>query len=150
MYPVCRHIMPNGNCCHSPALRGTPFCYFHTRLHRLTAAQKRGENKPLTIPVLEDRSALQIAVGQVLNALVTCKIDAKSAGVLLYGLQIATQNVEHNPNILTTGAVQSMTETEDGEELAPERIVCRPGRDCPTCDRKDHCENYQPSEDEDE
>ena len=38
MYQICRHIMPNGFRCHSPALRGMPFYYFHARLHRLACA----------------------------------------------------------------------------------------------------------------
>ena len=30
MYPECRHIMPDGAKCHSPAMRGMAYCYYHT------------------------------------------------------------------------------------------------------------------------
>ena len=33
MYIECRHILPNGRKCHSPALRGKPFCFHHAKLH---------------------------------------------------------------------------------------------------------------------
>ena len=39
MFNLCRHIMPSGAKCHTPALRGKPYCYYHTRLHRFPAAQ---------------------------------------------------------------------------------------------------------------
>ena len=39
MFNLCRPIMPSGAKCHTPALRGKPYCYYHTRLHRFPAAQ---------------------------------------------------------------------------------------------------------------
>jgi hypothetical protein len=40
MYPECRHVKPSGELCHSPALHGSHWCYFHKRLHeRQTARQ---------------------------------------------------------------------------------------------------------------
>jgi hypothetical protein len=38
MVNLCRPIVPNGARCHVPALRAKPYCCFHTRLHRFTAA----------------------------------------------------------------------------------------------------------------
>ena len=32
MTPECRHIKTSGGKCGSPALRGQPYCYFHSRL----------------------------------------------------------------------------------------------------------------------
>lgn len=149
MYQECRHIMPNGVRCHSPALRGTYYCYFHTRLHRL-AAQGSGSAEPLNLHVLEDRSAIQLALSQVLNALGSSKLDPRRAGLFLYGLQIASQNVERNVDIVPRTAVPSLTLTSDGEELAPEKSVCEPPEDCSTCDDRDDCEDYEPEEDEEE
>ena len=94
MYQLCRHIMPNGTRCHSPALLGTPYCYFHTRLHCFAAEKSHGGEEPIKISVLEDRSAIQIALAQVLNGLASSKLDPRRAGLFLYGLQIASQNVE--------------------------------------------------------
>ena len=142
--------MPNGVCCHSPALRGTYFCYFHTRLHRQAAKQSRGQVEPLKISLIEDRCAMQVAVAQIMNALTSKTINSREAGILLYALQIASQNVPHNPNILQVNAVKSVTLSPEGEELAPERVVCSPGNDCPNCDVRDRCEKYQPEPDEED
>jgi len=91
MYPECRHIMPNGAKCHSPAMRGMAYCYFHTPGRRSAQGQGRAQKKPLKLPVLDDRTAIQIAVTQVLNAIGSSKISRRSAGQLLYGLQIASE-----------------------------------------------------------
>jgi hypothetical protein len=81
MYLECRHVMHNGARWHSPALRGMNFCYFHARLHRLAtpsrtaAASAPAEPEPLKIPILEDRSAILIALSQIADAICSSKID---------------------------------------------------------------------------
>jgi len=150
MYLLCRHIMPNGTRCHSPALRGTPYCYFHTRLHRFSAEKSNGAAEPIKIPVLEDRSAIQIALAQILNGLASSKLDPRRAGLFLYGLQIASQNVERNEDIVPISAVPSLTRTSEGEELAPEKCFHNSEEDCENCDRRDSCEDYDPEDEEEE
>jgi len=150
MYQECRHIMPNGVRCHSPALRGTAYCYFHTRLNRFAAEQSSGQDEPLKLSVLEDRSSIQIALAQVLNALASSKLDPRRAGLFLYGLQIASQNVPHNLNILQSNAVPFLTRGPEGEELAPEKTVCDPPDDCCTCDQRDNCKDYEPEEEDED
>jgi hypothetical protein len=150
MYHKCRHVMPNGNQCSSPALKSTYFCYFHTRLHRAAKEPAPATNQPLKLPILEDRSAIQVALSQVLNALGSSKLDARLAGIFLYGLQIASQNVERHYKILETWAVESITQTSDGDELAPDKRVCLSIDDCSTCDERENCDDYDPSEENDE
>lgn len=140
MYQLCRHIMPNGTRCHSPALLGTPYCYFHTRLHCFAAEKSHGGEEPIKISVLEDRSAIQIALAQVLNGLASSKLDPRRAGLFLYGLQIASQNVERREDIIPITAVPSLTHTREGEELAPEESECEPPQDCTTCNHRNSCE----------
>jgi len=53
MFNLCRHIMPSGAKCHAPALRGKPYCYYHTRLHRFTAAPPIEVDGNLRLPVLQ-------------------------------------------------------------------------------------------------
>ena len=149
MYFECRHIMPNGARCHSPALRGTHYCYFHPRLHR-QANQPRTTltgAEPLKLPILEDRSAIQVALSQILDALASSKLDRPTAGLLLYGLQIASQNVERKQDILPFKAIESITHTRDGDELAPELRVCESSDTCSTCDERDTCPNFEPADD---
>jgi len=42
---------------------------------------------------MKDRSAIPLALGQVLSAITSSKINARSAGQLLYGIQIASGNI---------------------------------------------------------
>lgn len=85
--------MPSGAKCHSLALRGMPYCYFHVRGHRPAQGQSQAPKQPLKLPVLNDRRAIQVALGQVLSAIGSSRINARSAGQLLYGIQIAPDNV---------------------------------------------------------
>ena len=117
MVSECRHIMTSGKKCEAPALKGSPFCYFHTKLHRI-AKQASDPTGPIDIPVLEDRCAIQLAIAQVLKALVNGAIDRPRASLLLYGLQIASQNVDRKPWAIPIGTVDAITRTRDGDEIA--------------------------------
>ena len=87
----CHHIQPNGRFCQSPALRDDHFCYFHrSSRERLKRQQRNARYQvPLELPVLEDAATIQLAIGDVLNALLLNRIDRKTASTLLYGLQMA-------------------------------------------------------------
>jgi hypothetical protein len=150
MRKECRHIMPNGRQCESPALRGTPYCYFHTRLHRLAAAPPTAPDAPLKFPILEDRSAIQLALAQVFDALGSSRIDPRRAGLYLYGLQIASQNVDRDTTIVSRLAVPTMTVTPSGDELAPESSHCWMSDECYNCDQRDTCEDRDPDDDEED
>jgi hypothetical protein len=113
--------MPSGGKCRAPALRGTHFCYFHTSLHRLDK-QKSNPMGSIDIPVLEDRCAIQLSIAQVLRALVNSTIDQRRAALLLYGLQLASQNVDRSLSAIPFDSVEALTHTRDGVELAqPDR-----------------------------
>ena len=98
--------MTNGRKCHAPALRGKPYCYFHARLHGLavvpspTRARARISDKPVQLPLLEDRNSIRIALAQVSDALRSAQLDPRRAGLMLYALQIASQNLEREPTSL--------------------------------------------------
>jgi len=132
--------MPNGVKCGSPGLKGKHYCYFHTRLHDNLALQRSGKEQPLQFSPLEDRAAIQIAVGQVLNAMASNRIEPRNATAYLYGLQIASQNVDNDLTVLPTDAVQSFTRTADGEELAPRDFGCNLDEECSACPVQDQCE----------
>jgi len=142
--------MPNGRKCHSPALLGQPYCYFHTRLHLVAAAPPRAPGDPLKLPILEDRSAIQIALAQILDALGSAQLDPRRAGLFLYSLQIASQNVERDEDIIPITAVHSVTHTAGGDELGPEKSTCPYPFDCSTCDVLDGCPDYDPEGDEED
>jgi len=156
MYCECRYIMPNGARCHSPALRDMDYCYFHNRLktiakpNRAKSHSAPAEEEPRKFPVPEDRSAILVALSQILNDLSSNALDTRRAGLLIYGLQVASQNVERRQDVLPFKAVQSVTRSRNGEELAPKLQICEDTDVCSTCDEKDTCEAYDPEEVEDE
>ncbi len=139
MHPECRHIMPNGYKCKSAALRNSSYCYFHTAAHELAKPAARSEKLPFKLPLLEDRSAIQLALIQILDALAAGNIENRKASLLLYGLQIASQNVERIDPILPMNSVISLTHTSDGQELAPKTLACDVPDDCKECDYRKHC-----------
>ncbi len=101
----CRHIFTDGHRCGSPCLRREDFCYYHhnsrarrsIRTHAETIDLSQGEYRasPFTLPNPEDRSAIQVAIGEILHRLAANELDPRRAGLLLYGLQIASINLPH-------------------------------------------------------
>ena len=154
MYYECRHVMHNGARCHSPALNGKPYCYFHVRLHNLAQRSRQNatpaESEPLTLPIIEDRSAVLVAITQVLNAFGSKAIDRPTASLFLYGLQLASQNVERRHDLLPIRAIETLSLTRDGEELAPESRICIPPGDCVTCEIRETCPHRKNEEEEED
>jgi hypothetical protein len=158
MYEECRHIMPNGRKCHSPALRNLSYCYYHDALHRAGRAPAAG--KPMLIPPIEDASGIQIALTQILGALNSPYMDTRRAGLLLYGLQIAAQlarratapKPEDAVRILCNQSGNPISDSSSIENesqiLAPAKTVCEPPADCVSCCRRDQCEDFELYEDE--
>lgn len=113
MADKCRHVMPNGLQCHGYAIHGGDLCYFHSR--RKLPAGKPADH--LDIPLLEDRCAVQATLTQVLRAVVNKTIDRPRASLLLYGLQLSLQSVDHFPLSIPCGTVQDISQSRDGEDL---------------------------------
>ena len=112
-YPTCNHIKTNGNVCQSPALKGSDFCYFHTRDRQRQANFQQARDlkthqhqgrfieddtnaeilESLELPLLEDANAIQVALSNLLRAIASNHLRDRRAALLLYGLQIAVSNV---------------------------------------------------------
>src|SRR5436309_183645 len=94
--PRCQHLKTNGTQCGSPALRNGEYCYFHRRWRMTTVDLSHSAHhvtSEFVLPVLEDAESIQITLGQVMRMIVCRQVDTKSAGLLLYGLQIASANL---------------------------------------------------------
>ena len=89
MYNECRHIMPSGLPCQSPAMRGSSFCYFHARPQR----PARPREVRIAIPDRLDSKGTQAIIHRTLQALAAGHIGARRAAVLLYGIQISSGQV---------------------------------------------------------
>jgi hypothetical protein len=88
--PQCRHVKLDGNRCAQPALRRKEFCRFHFNLYEPPSEP----GQPLyRLPILEDSGAVQVAIMQVISQLMRQPIDKNNAGLILYGLQLASNNL---------------------------------------------------------
>ena len=98
---VCRHIFTDGRRCQSPTLRGGAgpehFCYYHHTTRRpiptMELRRRRACREPFHLPLMEDRSAIQHAIGQVIQRLAANEIDCRRASILLRGLRVASLNL---------------------------------------------------------
>jgi hypothetical protein len=107
----CRHIFTDGHRCSSPCLRQEEFCYYHHTTRRPVAnpKQRRSRRSTFHLPLPEDRSAIQASIGEVLQRIAANDIDPRRAGLLLYGLQIASLNLP-KPQTLTKPEPQTVEE----------------------------------------
>jgi len=117
----CRHIFTNGQRCGSVSLRKQNFCYYHHNsrqpvpIRELEARKARQGTFELFHP--EDRSAIQHAIGQVLQRIASNDLDPRRAGLLLYGLQIASLNLMKNKQ--ESPATITVEDIELDPELGP-------------------------------
>ncbi len=123
----CRHIHIDGRRCGSPCLRNEPFCYFHHTTRRPAApaelAARKGrqaQTADFVFPNPEDRSAIQLALGDVLQRIASDQIDSRRAGLLLYGLQIASLNLpKPRPNDIPDDTIEDIVEDPTLGTVAP-------------------------------
>ncbi len=103
----------------------------------------------LKLPLLEDSASIQVAISKITAAFLSSRIDARRTGLLLYAVQIASQNIDRDSDRENSEIVHTMTVTDEGDEMAPEKEVCEPS-DCASCNRRDTCDNYDPGEKDEE
>jgi hypothetical protein len=106
----CRHIFTDGHRCGSICLRGEPFCYYHHTTRKPAPRQTLGSRASFDLPLPEDRSAIQASIGIILQKIASNDLDPKRAGLLLYGLQIASLNLPK----------QALRDEEDAPEQVQE------------------------------
>ncbi len=74
------------------------------------------ETIPLELPAVEDSASIQLALIQVVQALASNLLDPRRAGLLLYGLQVASANAK-NVHI-HSNSIRSISYTSEGIPLA--------------------------------
>ena len=149
----CEHIKTNGEFCGSPALRRRNYCYFHLtavgrrlRIERAHASMRARAAETfdvaiapveLELPLLEDANSIQIALMQVIDAVLHNRIDSKRAGLVLYGLQTASSNVARGADFQpATGATVAggYEEFENDFELGDDVLALKAPEDEPEGD----------------
>ncbi len=142
MYAECRHIMPRGSKCKSPALRDRPYCYYHAKLHDYTRDGLRDDKGPVCLASIEDACGIQHALMQIMNSMANGRIDSREGVRLIYGLQVVIQALDRVPQTPPQEMVQATACDGIGVDLAdPEANLCEPHTDCPTCTNRFGCEN---------
>ena len=84
--PRCIHLLPSGLPCTQPARRGRRFCRFHDPI--------AARNLRMNLPIIEDAPSLQVAVAEVVSALLAGKIDKNVASVAFRGIRLAAANLK--------------------------------------------------------
>ena len=79
--PRCNHVKTNGERCGSPALRNQSFCYYHKQLRRPASTNR--------IPHFETPAAMSITIRNIVQMLLSKRIDPKTATAAFYGIQVA-------------------------------------------------------------
>jgi len=145
MFIECRHIMPSGYKCKSPALRGMAFCYYHTSLRRFQNTLGNNDNEPLLLPSLEDTSGIQIALHQVLGGLACSRMDPRHVSLYLRGLNIAARLAKRPEPSEAAETVHDLY-YEDDDVLAHAKEICEIPQDCLQCTKRDDCEDFENSD----
>ena len=128
----CRHIFTDGHRCGSICLRGEEFCYYHhtTRKPAQNPRARRSRQSTFDLPITDpnDRTGLQSTIVEVLRRIAANDIDPRRAGLLLYGLQIASLNL---PNPQTAQRGRKIEQPETVEEITshPELGILAPKTD---------------------
>jgi hypothetical protein len=93
----CHHIKANGARCGSPALRKQRTCYFHHHHPPIEVGvweSNVDRSGAIILPVIEDATSIVVMVRKITELLLARMIQPKAAGLLLYGLQIASSNLK--------------------------------------------------------
>jgi hypothetical protein len=102
------------------------------------------QSTSLALPPIEDSASIQLALIDVLQALAANQLDPKRAGLLLYGLQVASSNAKNV--FIHSSAIRSITYTDDGIPLAPQDY----GWDIEDMDDDDEDEDEQDGQDDED
>ena len=82
----CRWVKQDGTACRSPQMKKHLYCFAHRQMMEARAVA-------LSLPAQEDANAIQIGIMRIQKALIEDTISTKKAGLLLYSMQLALQNV---------------------------------------------------------
>jgi hypothetical protein len=124
----CHHVKANGCLCRAIPLRDEDYCYFHmlTRDRLRRQRQAARENRPLQVGILEDRDAIQLALGDLANAVLNGAIDSARGYLVLQTLQTAARNsrdelfdLGHEENRFVEFSPEQLDDTDPVAEPMP-------------------------------
>ena len=92
MYPECRSIKSDGRRCHSPAMRGMAYCYFHQPSRRRPTNKGRPQ-KPFVFERPGSSAGLthSKSMNRVTKAIGEGRLSHRLAGLCSYAINLATK-----------------------------------------------------------
>jgi len=140
MFQECRHILTSGYKCKAAALKGKPFCFFHSR-SRLPLSKVVEETDMIILPPIEDAGGVTLAINQILELYGSGSIQDHQAHVFFRGLQIAASLVRKAPaDLPPRDTVRDIVVDPVRGIIAPEKTGCDP-EECQTCRRRYDCKD---------
>jgi hypothetical protein len=114
----CHHIFPDGARCGSPRMREEQFCYFHHDSRRpvVRSFERNARRSTFSMFTPTSHDDIQESLGDLLSRIAANDIDPRRAGLLLYGLQIASTNLR----MAAQKAQQTETPPEPSANVNPE------------------------------
>src|SRR5579872_2113170 len=91
--PFCRALTVDGVRCKKRVLGGLHLCYSHYRNRRPALPEPR----QVSVPLLEDRSAIQLMATQILHGILSHRLDPQRARAATYVLHVAALTVPRPP-----------------------------------------------------
>ncbi len=92
-------------------------------------AARKARRAEFEMPLPEDRSAIQFAIGEVLQRIAANQLDPRRAGLLLYGLQIASLNLPRPQPAASRTEAEAALETVEEIVVDPELGTLAPRAD---------------------
>jgi hypothetical protein len=89
---------------------------------------------------VEDLASIPIAVARISEALIANRIDVRQSAQLFWGLKLAYQAIAGRKD-WQPYSVGSVTKSSEGDELAPEEILCVREDGCSSCKDSRTCTN---------
>ena len=124
--PRCRWVRQDGTACGSPQMKKHIYCFAHRQMMEARALA-------LSLPAQEDANAIQIGIMRIQKALIEGTISTKMAGLLLYSMQLALQNVGQTTfgQAKTAELVRTTVDEEDAirENQTPTTATQRHGEE---------------------
>lgn len=91
--PRCRALTTDGHRCKNYVLGGLHLCFSHYRNRRPALPEPQN----VSVPLLEDRSAIQLMTTQILHGILSNRLEPARARVALYALYVAALTVPRPP-----------------------------------------------------
>ena len=118
---LCEHVFANGNCCGSPSLKDSDFCYWHDSARSRRASRQNAlvvppEKASLHMPFVEDADSLMVSLQEIMHALAENRIDRSRAALMLYAVQCSAQilpKLSRRESLRKRHATQRVAEGED-------------------------------------